>query len=182
MRWIRGRRRIAPGPVRLKIGSTLVVATPVEDTEVIDAGRYGMSLIGSPATSQERRGRMPLASVRDGDLRLEFRTVHGYRRAFLRAGQGPVVLLVHGIGDSSQTWRELIPLLARKHTVIAPDLLGHGQSDKPRADYSVAAFANGLRDLLEVLEIERATVVAVPLEPRATERVLEVVLKLSPAP
>jgi pimeloyl-ACP methyl ester carboxylesterase len=70
-----------------------------------------------------------------------------------------VLLLMHGIGDSSDTWRELIPLLALNHTVIAPDLLGHGRSDKPRADYSVAAFANGLRDLLEVLEIERATIV-----------------------
>jgi pimeloyl-ACP methyl ester carboxylesterase len=116
-----------------------------------------VSLIPMPARPRARRG--PLASVRDGDPRLEFRTVHGYRRAFLRAGHGPVLLLVHGIGDSSQTWRQLIPLLAHSHTVIAPDLLGHGQSDKPRADYSVAAFANGLRDLLEVLEIEHATVV-----------------------
>jgi pimeloyl-ACP methyl ester carboxylesterase len=100
-----------------------------------------------------------LVSVREGEPRLEFRTVHGYRRAFVRAGQGPVLLLVHGIGDSSETWRELVPLLAETHTVIAPDLLGHGRSDKPRADYSVAAFANGLRDLLEVLDVERATVV-----------------------
>ena len=49
--------------------------------------------------------------------------------------------------------------LARRFTVIAPDLLGHGMSDKPRADYSVAAYANGMRDLLSVLDIERATVV-----------------------
>ena len=49
--------------------------------------------------------------------------------------------------------------LAQRFTVIAPDLLGHGQSDKPRADYSVAAYANGMRDLLSVLEIERVTVV-----------------------
>jgi pimeloyl-ACP methyl ester carboxylesterase len=49
--------------------------------------------------------------------------------------------------------------LARRFTVIAPDLLGHGQSDKPRADYSVAAYANGMRDLLSVLDIEKVTVV-----------------------
>lgn len=117
-----------------------------------------MSLI--PSSVGLRSKRVPLASVRDdADPRLEFRTVHGYRRAFLRAGQGPVLLLVHGIGDSSETWRQLIPMLARNHTVIAPDLLGHGRSDKPRADYSVAAFANGLRDLLEVLGIEHASVV-----------------------
>ncbi len=81
--------------------------------------------------------------------------VHGYRRAFLRAGTGPALLLVHGIGDSADTWRDLIPVLARDHSVIAPDLLGHGRSDTPRADYSVAAYANGMRDLLGVLGVER---------------------------
>jgi pimeloyl-ACP methyl ester carboxylesterase len=49
--------------------------------------------------------------------------------------------------------------LAQRFTVIAPDLLGHGKSDKPRADYSVAAYANGMRDLLAVLDIDRVTVV-----------------------
>jgi pimeloyl-ACP methyl ester carboxylesterase len=89
---------------------------------------------------------------------LRFRTLHGYRRAYRIAGQGPAVLLLHGIGDSSRTWLDLIPRLARDHTVIAPDLLGHGASDKPRADYSVAAYANGMRDLLGVLDIDRVTV------------------------
>jgi pimeloyl-ACP methyl ester carboxylesterase len=88
-----------------------------------------------------------------------FRTIHGYRRAFVLAGEGPAVLLIHGIGDSSVTWRSVIPELARTHTVVAPDLLGHGVSDKPRADYSIAGYANAMRDLLGVLGIERATVV-----------------------
>ncbi|MGQ0847053.1 MAG: alpha/beta fold hydrolase [Sporichthyaceae bacterium] len=85
--------------------------------------------------------------------------VHGYRRAFVMAGSGPAVLLLHGIGDSSETWRHLIAALAQDYTVIAPDLLGHGQSDRPRADYSVAAYACGMRDLLSVLDVETATVV-----------------------
>jgi pimeloyl-ACP methyl ester carboxylesterase len=93
------------------------------------------------------------------DYEMQYRTVHGYRRAFVHVGKGPALLLIHGIGDSSETWRTLIPLLARDHTVIAPDLLGHGQSDKPRADYSVAGYANAMRDLLSVLGIEHATVV-----------------------
>ncbi|CUU58838.1 Pimeloyl-ACP methyl ester carboxylesterase [Parafrankia irregularis] len=93
------------------------------------------------------------------DLRSRFVTVHGYRRAYLRAGRGPALLLIHGIGDNSGTWRDLIPELARSHTVIAPDLLGHGLSDKPRGDYSVAGYACGMRDLLTVLGIERVTVV-----------------------
>ncbi len=87
------------------------------------------------------------------------RLVHGYRRAYRIAGDGPPLLLIHGIGDSSRTWEQVLPLLAREHTVIAPDLLGHGCSDKPRADYSVAAYANGMRDLLALLGIERVTLV-----------------------
>ncbi|MEV5899904.1 alpha/beta hydrolase [Streptomyces sp. NBC_00015] len=100
-----------------------------------------------------------LRPVGDTELELRYRVVHGYRRAFRMAGEGPALVLIHGIGDSSQTWAELIPDLARTHTVIAPDLLGHGASDKPRADYSVAAYANGLRDLLSTLGIESATLV-----------------------
>ena len=85
--------------------------------------------------------------------------MHGHRRAFLRAGSGPVLLLIHGIGGSSRTWDEVLPLLAEHHTVIAPDLLGHGDSDKPRGDYSLGGFANGMRDLLVLLGVERASVV-----------------------
>ncbi|WP_179382388.1 alpha/beta fold hydrolase [Streptomyces sp. SA15] len=100
-----------------------------------------------------------LRPVGDAELQLKYRVVHGYRRAYRMAGQGPALVLIHGIGDSSATWAELIPDLARTHTVIAPDLLGHGASDKPRADYSVAAYANGVRDLLTTLGIESATLV-----------------------
>lgn len=90
---------------------------------------------------------------------VQYRFIHGYRRAFIYTGHGPAVLLIHGIGDCSDTWRDVIPALAQHHTVIAPDLLGHGRSEKPRADYSVAAYANAMRDLLSVLGIDRATVV-----------------------
>jgi pimeloyl-ACP methyl ester carboxylesterase len=91
--------------------------------------------------------------------KVRYRTIHGHRRAFRMAGSGPAVLLLHGIGDSSESWVDVMDDLARDHTVIAPDLLGHGESAKPRADYSVAAYANGMRDLLEVLDIDRVTVV-----------------------
>ena len=92
-------------------------------------------------------------------LRRESRVVHGYRRAFVRAGRGPALLLLHGIGNNCQTWSGVIDRLAETHTVIAPDLLGHGDSAKPRGDYSIPAYANGMRDLLSVLDIEQATVV-----------------------
>ena len=89
--------------------------------------------------------------------KLRYRTIHGYRRAFRIAGSGPALLLIHGIGDNSTTWEPVHSELAKRFTVIAPDLLGHGKSDKPRADYSVAAYANGMRDLLSVLDIDRVT-------------------------
>jgi pimeloyl-ACP methyl ester carboxylesterase len=100
-----------------------------------------------------------LRSVREVTPSLQFRTIHGYRRAFRIAGSGPVILLIHGIGDNSTTWTTVQAKLAQRFTVVAVDLLGHGQSDKPRADYSIAAYANGMRDLLSVLDIERATVI-----------------------
>ena len=102
----------------------------------------------------------PVSSeVVDPTPELQFRTIHGYRRAFRIAGSGPALLLIHGIGDNSMAWEPVLSKLARRFTVIAPDLLGHGQSDKPRADYSVAAYANGMRDLLSVLDIDQVTVV-----------------------
>jgi pimeloyl-ACP methyl ester carboxylesterase len=103
--------------------------------------------------------RQPKARPAPGEYDVQYRIVHGYRRAFVHAGQGTPLLLIHGIGDSSDTWQHVIPELARDHLIVAPDLLGHGRSDKPRADYSVAAYANAMRDLLSVLDIERVTVV-----------------------
>jgi len=75
------------------------------------------------------------------------------------AGSGPALLLIHGIAGSSTTWREVMPTLAGRFTVVAPDLIGHGHSAKPVGDYSLGAHASGMRDLLGALGIERATVV-----------------------
>jgi len=101
-----------------------------------------------------------LRPVRDVEApSLQFRTIHGYRRAFRIAGSGPALLLIHGVGDNSTAWEPVHAKLAQRFTVIAPDLLGHGESDKPHADYSLPAFANGMRDLLAVLGIDRVTVV-----------------------
>jgi pimeloyl-ACP methyl ester carboxylesterase len=85
--------------------------------------------------------------------------IHGEQLAYYDEGQGEALLLVHGMAGSSQTWREILPRLAKDYRVIAPDLLGHGQSAKPRTDYSLGAFAVGLRDLLDELEVDSATVV-----------------------
>jgi pimeloyl-ACP methyl ester carboxylesterase len=90
---------------------------------------------------------------------LEEITLHGHRVSYRRDGSGPVVLLIHGITGSSQTWEDVIPFLSERHTVLAPDLLGHGDSAKPRGDYSLGAYASGIRDLMQAVGHERATVV-----------------------
>jgi pimeloyl-ACP methyl ester carboxylesterase len=90
---------------------------------------------------------------------LKYLELHGDRIAYRDAGSGETVLLIHGMAGSSDTWRAVIPQLAKKYRVVAPDLLGHGQSDKPRGDYSLGAFAVWLRDLLDELGVTRATIV-----------------------
>ena len=86
-------------------------------------------------------------------------TLHGNRVRYLSAGSGPPVLLIHGITSSADTWAAAISGLARRHTVIAPDLLGHGGSAKPRGDYSLGAYASGVRDLLSALGHDQVSVV-----------------------
>lgn len=85
--------------------------------------------------------------------------LHGHHVSYRMAGEGPAIVLVHGLTGSSTTWREVMPALAERHTVLAPDLLGHGESAKPRGDYSLGAFASGIRDLMVAVGIERATIV-----------------------
>jgi pimeloyl-ACP methyl ester carboxylesterase len=85
--------------------------------------------------------------------------LHGHRVFYRGAGNGPVMVLVHGITSTSATWANLLPHLAERFTVIAPDLIGHGESAKPRGDYSLGAYASGIRDLLVALGHQRATFV-----------------------
>ena len=72
-------------------------------------------------------------------------------------GRGPVLLMLHGTGSSTHSWRGLAPLLARHFTVIAPDLPGHAFTQAPAAGrYSIAAFAAAVSDLLGVLKVRPA--------------------------
>ena len=90
---------------------------------------------------------------------MRYLEVNGDRIAYRDEGQGETLVLVHGMAGSSATWRELIPRLAPDYRVVAPDLLGHGASDKPGSDYSLGGFAVWLRDFMDALGIARATVV-----------------------
>jgi len=86
-------------------------------------------------------------------------TLHGRRAVYRIAGSGPPVVLIHGMLNSSSHWQSVALELAREHTVIAPDLIGHGDSAAPRGDYSLGAHAASIRDLLAAIGIERATIV-----------------------
>lgn len=91
---------------------------------------------------------------------LKYVDLHSDQVAYLDEGQGDeAILLLHGMAGSSQTWRSVIGPLSRKYRVIAPDLLGHGNSAKPRSDYSLGAFAVYLRDFLDELGVAQATIV-----------------------
>jgi pimeloyl-ACP methyl ester carboxylesterase len=84
--------------------------------------------------------------------------LHGRRAVYRVAGSGPPVVLIHGMLNSSGHWQAVAQRLAANHTVIAPDLIGHGDSAAPRGDYSLGAHAASIRDLLAAIGIERATI------------------------
>ncbi|HYI37418.1 MAG TPA: alpha/beta hydrolase [Thermoleophilaceae bacterium] len=88
-------------------------------------------------------------------------SIHGRRFFYREAGdKGPTVLLVHGITNSSATWAPVTErLAARGLHVLAPDIAGHGDSDRQRGDHSLGAHASILRDFLSVKEVDRATIV-----------------------
>jgi pimeloyl-ACP methyl ester carboxylesterase len=86
-------------------------------------------------------------------------TIHGHEVGYRRAGAGEPILLIHGLAGDSRTWKDVMPALAERYGVIAPDLLGHGESAKPMGDYSLGAHASGLRDLLGAIGVSRATIV-----------------------
>ena len=86
-------------------------------------------------------------------------TLHGRSVTYAQLGSGPVLLLIHGMGGTFENWQAVIEPLARHHTVVAPDLPGHGTSAPGGGDYSLGALAAGLRDLLIGLGHERATLV-----------------------
>ena len=85
--------------------------------------------------------------------------LHGHRVIYRIAGSGPPVVLIHGMVNSSRHWRNVALELADRYTVIAPDLIGHGDSATPRGDYSLGAHAASIRDLLSAIGVDRATIV-----------------------
>jgi pimeloyl-ACP methyl ester carboxylesterase len=85
-------------------------------------------------------------------------SLHGHRVSYRCGGDGLLLVLIHGITSSSASWEPVLPELAEHFTVLAPDLLGHGQSDKPAGDYSLGSHACLVRDLMLALGHEHATI------------------------
>lgn len=85
--------------------------------------------------------------------------LHGRRAVYRVAGDGPPIVLIHGMLNSSDHWQSVAQDLAREYTVVAPDLIGHGDSAAPRGDYSLGAHAASIRDLLAAIGVDRATIV-----------------------
>ena len=86
-------------------------------------------------------------------------TLHGHRVWYRCGGSGPLLVFVHGITSSSASWEPVLPALAEHFTIVAPDLLGHGQSDKPAGDYSLGSHACLVRDLMLALGHEQGTLI-----------------------
>ncbi len=85
--------------------------------------------------------------------------LHGRDIAYVVGGEGPTLMLIHGIGGDWRTWEPVLDGLARNHHVVAVDLPGHGGSAKGPGDYSLGALASALRDLGGALGLDRATVI-----------------------
>jgi len=97
--------------------------------------------------------------VSDADFEPWEVDLHGHRVVYRTVGSGPPVVLIHGMVNSSRHWRDVALRLAEDHTVIAPDLIGHGDSATPRGDYSLGAHAAAIRDLLTAIGVESASIV-----------------------
>jgi pimeloyl-ACP methyl ester carboxylesterase len=92
-------------------------------------------------------------------VRSKTATLEGVKLHYLTAGQGPAVLLLHGYTQTSRMWRPIIPQLAEKFTVIAPDLPGIGDSSIPADGLDMKTAATRIHALMKLLHIEKARVV-----------------------
>lgn len=124
------------------------------------ASKWKERAIPGTATAPGPGGIRKRPSLADLEPRKHEITLHGHRVSYRTAGEGDsVVLLIHGIVGCAEQWDPVVRILAEHYTVLAPDLLGHGESAKPRGDYSLGAYAASVRDLLVALGHRRATVV-----------------------
>ena len=112
-----------------------------------------LGLNSVPASAQETKTRLP-KGVTD-----KIANVDGVKINYKIAGRGPVVVLLHGYAQTSHMWLPLMPLLAKSHTVIAPDLRGAGGSERTAGGYDKKTIAKDIRNLVRQLGYEQVSVV-----------------------
>ena len=123
------------------------------------------------------------ASAAPSSFTERFAEVNGVRMHYLIGGSGSPVVLLHGYAETGLMWRPLMPLLARRHTVIVPDLRGAGGSAKPQSGYDKVNMAVDVHELIVSLGLERVSIVGHDIGlmvayayaaqfPQATERVV----------
>jgi pimeloyl-ACP methyl ester carboxylesterase len=112
---------------------------------------FGFALFFAANSSQ--------AAPADAAIASQSAEVDGVRLHYLKTGHGPVVLLLHGYTQTSRMWRPIMPLLAEKFTVIAPDLPGIGDSEIPKTGLDMKSAAIRIHSLVKSLGIEKARVV-----------------------
>src|SRR6202162_1524762 len=117
---------------------------------------FAAGLVSFPALAQEAaQVTAPAAATQIEQLPAGFpgksATVNGVRIHYKIGGQGPAVVLLHGYAETSHMWLPLMPLLAKSHTVIAPDLRGAGNSERPQGGYDKKTMAKDIRELVHQL-------------------------------
>jgi haloacetate dehalogenase len=84
---------------------------------------------------------------------------NGIRHHYAEAGEGAPIILLHGFPETSYAWRHQIPVLAKTYRVIAPDLRGYGETEKPASGYDKRTMASDVRELMRVLDLPRIALV-----------------------
>jgi pimeloyl-ACP methyl ester carboxylesterase len=100
-----------------------------------------------------------MARAVDSGITSQSAEVNGVKLHYLKTGHGPAVILLHGYTQTSRMWRPIMPLLAEKFTVIAPDLPGIGDSEIPKNGLDMKSAAISIHGLVKSLGIEKARVV-----------------------
>lgn len=97
-------------------------------------------------------------------VRSEFVDVGPHRIHYWTAGEGPPLLLVHGVAMRAEDWAPLFHALKTHHRIYAPDLLGYGESDQPRdCDYSIATQADVVRGFMDAMHLQQPDVMGVSM-------------------
>lgn len=128
---------------------------PRPATLLLAAGAVGLGAFGVVQRSA------PVAATAAAIELKQVRLGSGLRLRYVDQGppSGPVVVMLHGYTDTWFSFSRVLPLMPSTLRIIVPDQRGHGASDRPEAGYSMPEFASDVVQLLEALQIQRATVV-----------------------